>query len=67
MYVELMNMGEVADAQFLGCFICDVDEELAGAESLYVKRKTTDFDINSIISDQDKKYKEYCKKTKECC
>lgn len=66
MYVELMNMGEVADAQFLECFICDVDEELAGVESLYVKRKTTDFDISSIMSDQDKKYKEYCKKIKEC-
>ena len=61
-----MNMGEVADAQFLECFICDVDEELAGVESLYVKRKTTDFDISSIMSDQEKKYKEYCKKIKEC-
>ncbi len=67
MYIELMNMGEVADAKFLESLICDVDEELVGAESLYLKKKMTDFDINSIMSDQDKKYKEYCKKTKECC
>ena len=65
MYQELISLGAIADAKFLECFICDVNEELANAESLYIKKKAVDFDINSIMGDQDKKVKEYNKKIEE--
>lgn len=64
-YKDLMALNAVADAHFIARFLDDVDEELAQAESLYIKKKTVDFDIGSIMSDQEEKYQNYHKKIKD--
>ena len=65
MYVDLMSLGAIADANFISQFVNNVDEELAHAESLYIKKKNSDFNIDKILEDQDKKVKEYNKKIEE--
>ena len=65
MYKELFALGEIADAEYVACLIKEVDEELAQANSLYIKKKTCDFDISAIMGDQEEKFKKYCEKIKE--
>ena len=65
MYKELMDIGEVASACFIKCFIADVDKELKKAEKYHLNKEALGYDIHAIISDQDKmhdKYKKKCKK-----
>lgn len=59
MYKELFALGEIADAEYLACLIKDVNEELAQAQSLYIKKKSRDFDISSIMGDQEEKANKY--------
>jgi len=59
MYKELFALGEIADAEYLACLIKDVNEELAQAQSLYIKKKSCDFDIGSIMGDQEEKADKY--------
>lgn len=42
-----------------------VNEELSQANSLYIRKKTCDFDIGSIMGDQEEKFNKYCEKIKE--
>lgn len=65
MYKELFALGEIADAEYLACLIKDVNEELAQAQSLYIKKKSCDFDISSIMGDQEEKADKYWCKIKE--
>lgn len=65
MYKELFALGEIADAEYVACLIKEVDEELAQANSLYIKKKTCDFDISAIMGDQEEKFKEYYEKIEE--
>lgn len=55
MYKELFALGEIADAEYVADLIEDVSDELAQAKSLYIKKKSTDFDIISIMDDQEPK------------
>lgn len=50
MYKELCNLGEVAAANKVKCYICDVDEELKHAEKKLIKLETIDYNIGTIIS-----------------
>lgn len=59
MYKELFAIGAIADAKYLECLIADVSDELAQANSLYIKKKSTDFDIESIMGDQQEKAEKY--------
>lgn len=52
MYRELMVLGEVAFAQELAEYICDVDYELKEAESEQMSLQAEDYDLISIIIDQ---------------
>ena len=67
MYKELFALGEIDDAKYIECLLHDAQEELCDAESMYIDKKTVDFDISSIISDQKIKLKEYEKKIEEHC
>ena len=57
-YKELLELGEVADAEHLICLIKDVDRELKKAETYLLCKESTNYDMGSIISEQkDKKHK----------
>jgi len=59
MYQELMNMGEVASAQKILCFVKDVDCELKKAERYWLNKEATGYDMTEIIAEQDKKHRKY--------
>ena len=61
---ELCNIGEVAAALKIDCFINDVDDELVHAEKKLIKLETIGYDINTIISWQQPMYKKYKKEIK---
>ena len=59
MYRELMEIGEVASAKFVCCFVKDVDRELKYAQKKHIKLKTADYDIGTILAEQDALHKKY--------
>ena len=65
MYKELMDLGEVAAAQFIGEYVCAVDYELKKAERCQLNRVSTDYDIVSITQDQHDLHDKYKHKVKE--
>lgn len=66
MYKELIDIGEVASACKVKELIHDVDCELKKAERYQLNKKATDYNIESIISEQDKKHKKYQHKMEKC-
>lgn len=56
MHGELMQIGEVASAMFLKEMICEVDEELREAEEYWMNKKLSDYSIESIMADQEKRW-----------
>jgi len=50
MYKELFELGEIAAANKINCFICDVDEELKHAEKKLIKLETLGYDIGTIVN-----------------
>lgn len=65
MYKELFDLGEIADAEYISCLVKEVSEELSQAQSLYIQKKTCDFEIGSLMADQEEKFLKYCEKIKE--
>lgn len=59
MYTELCNLGEIAAACEVKCYICDVDDELKHAEKKMIKLETLGYDIGVIIGMQKSMYKKY--------
>ena len=60
-YHELMELGEVAAANELSCFVCDVDRELKCAQRKHLDLMSADYSMEYILFDQDMlhdKYKE---------
>lgn len=64
-YQELLKLNEVAAASELQKYIIDVDNELADAENKLLTLSSIDFDITTIIEEQDKVYKKFTKQLKE--
>ena len=62
MYTELWALGEIAAANKINCYICDVTDELKHAEKKWIKLTTLEYNINSIISWQKPMYKKYKEK-----
>ncbi len=56
---ELYNLGEVASALKIDCFIKDVDDELIHAEKKYIKLEGTGYDSQYIIEQSEKLKKKY--------
>lgn len=65
MYKELMELGEVAAAEKMTCFIHDVDHELKKAEKKHLNLLAVDFSISYIIGDQEHMYDKYADKMRE--
>ena len=61
MYKELDNLGEIAAANKIKCYICAVDLELKNAEKSLNKLETIDYNIGTIISWQHSLHKKYKK------
>ena len=61
MYKELCEIGEIAAANKVKYYICDVDEELKHAEKKFIKLETTNYDIVSIIDQQQPLYNKFKK------
>ena len=61
---ELCDIGEVAAALKVDCFLNDVDDELVHAEKKLIKLETIGYDIGTIISWQQPMYKKYKKEMK---
>ena len=62
MYKELMNIGEVAAASKVHCFLMDTDDELKKVERYMLDKMATNYDINGIIAEQKNKHTKYKKK-----
>lgn len=65
MYIELMALNQVAAALEVKKYIECTDDELASAYQKHIDRKAIDYDISSIMNEQDELYKKYKKKLKE--
>ena len=62
MYIELLDMGEVASACKIKCFVKDVDKELKKAERYWLNKEAIGYDMSVIIEEQERKHKKYQKK-----
>ena len=65
LYQELINMEEIASAEYVKTLILDVSEELKDAQQFNLENKAINFDISVIMERQDYLYKKYQKKIKE--
>jgi len=69
LYMALMEIGEIASANYVSECISDVTEELKEAECYYLNKKIRDYDITDIMDEQAKfskgKCKEICKVIKD--
>lgn len=61
MYSELHNLGEIAAADKIKCYVRGVTEELKHAEKKWIKLETIDYNIGSIVSWQQPMYKKFKK------
>lgn len=64
-YKELMELGEVAAAKFICCFIEGVDYELKKAQRCKLYRSATDYDMTLIEQDQQYMHDKYKSKMKD--
>lgn len=51
-YQELYEIGEIAAADKVKCYICDVDEELKHAEKKFIQLETMNYDLSVIVQEQ---------------
>lgn len=58
-YKELIELGEVAAAKKISCFLCDVDEELKHAEYKWIKLENLNYDLGYIMGKQEHMKKKY--------
>ena len=62
---ELWENKKIAAAEFVKSYILDAEEELTFAKNEKIKKSAMDFDIVSIIEEQDAWHKLYSKKAKK--
>lgn len=63
-YLELMNHSDMAAADFILSYINDVEKEIVFAKEERLKKTAMDFDIVSILEEQDSWEKKFRKKIK---
>lgn len=66
MYQEAMNIGEIASACEIRCLVKAVDKELKTVEQYWLNKEAIQYNLTSIISEQNKKYEEYEYKIEKC-
>jgi hypothetical protein len=59
LYIEAMNIGEVAAATLIQSFVTDVDCELKKVKRYILEKKASGYDINLIMEEQRTKHKKY--------
>ena len=59
---ELMQIGEVAAALYIDKYICDVNKELRHAQRKLIYLETINYDLITIMSEQEELYNKYKKK-----
>ena len=64
LHKELCDLGEVAAAKEIEKYVCDVSEELVGAEKKWLKLEAIGYDIGLIMDEQESLYKKYSNKIK---
>lgn len=64
MYKELLDLGEIAAADKVNELVCAVDCELKKVERYVLNKEAINYDMSSIIEEQNHKHKKYKKK---CC
>ena len=65
MYNELLDLGEVAAAQKIACFVCAVDKELKWAQRKHINLLASDYNISYILGEQDHLHDWYKKKMRK--
>lgn len=59
MYKELLDIDEIASANKVCEFICDIDRELKKVERYQLNKESTGYDMSDIIHEQEKKHRKY--------
>lgn len=67
MYKELMEMGEVAAAEKIMCYVKDVDCELKCAERKHINLESIGYDLSTIVYEQEEFHEKYRKKLEKLC
>ena len=49
---KYQEFGEIAAADKVKCYICDVDEELKHAEKKFIQLETVNYDLSVIVQEQ---------------
>lgn len=62
LYKEVINLDYISDSCKIKELINSVNEELKKIEKYSLNKKAIDYNLNTIISEQDKKHKKYIKK-----
>ena len=63
-YKDLEELGEISAAECIKDYLLDADEELTYAKDEMLKKSAMDFDIVSILEEQDTYERQYSKKLK---
>ena len=64
-YKQLYELNELYAANFLMKFIVDVNEDLKGAKELLIDLESGNYDMPTIIVEQESLYKKYTKQLKK--
>lgn len=65
MYKELVDIGEIAAAEKIACYICDVDCELKYAERKHLDLESINYDLPTIVIEQHDLHEKYRQKLEE--
>jgi len=50
---ELIAQEDIASAEFIKCYVMDVDDELSKADRKHIQLETVGYDIGYIMADQN--------------
>lgn len=59
MYKALVDIGEIAAADFLNCFVKDVDCELKYAERKHLELEAVSYDLSTVVLEQNEIHEKY--------
>ena len=65
MYKELIDIGEIAAAEKIACYVCDVDCELKYAERKHLDLESINYDLPTIVIEQHDLHEKYRQKLEE--
>lgn len=66
-FKELYNLNQISSAFEMERLLCEVQQELHEVQRYYMEKRSVDFNIDNIISQQKEKAQKYQCKKKELC